>query len=43
MTIVNVEETLKALFPLKITHLPSGEELIFKAMITVFEDQYTSE
>jgi len=44
MTIVNVENTLKELFPLKIKHLPSdGEELKFKAMITVFEDQYTSE
>ena len=39
----NVENTLKELFPLKIKHLPSGDELIFKAMITVFEDQYTSE
>ena len=40
---VNVENILKTLFPLKIKHLPSGEELTFKAMITVFEDQYTSE
>jgi len=37
------EEVLKENFPLKIKHLPSGEELTFKAMITQFEDQYSSE
>lgn len=37
------EEVLKKNFPLKIKHLPSGEELTFKAMVTQFEDQYSSE
>jgi hypothetical protein len=38
-----LEEILKKNFPLKIKHLPSGEELTFKAMVTQFEDQYSSE
>ena len=37
------EEKLKQLYPLKIRHLTSAEELTFKAMITQFEDQYSSE
>ncbi|MBJ40358.1 MAG: hypothetical protein CMD83_18205 [Gammaproteobacteria bacterium] len=40
---IDLEENLKKNFPLKIKHLPSGEELTFKAMVTQFEDQYSSE
>lgn len=44
MTSSATENALKEKFPLEITHLPSGgDPLQFKAMITVFEDQYTSE
>ena len=40
---IDLEENLKKHFPLKIKHLTSEEELTFKAMITQFEDQYSSE
>lgn len=39
----SLEKNLTVGFPLRIKHLPSGQELTFKAMITQFEDQYSSE
>jgi hypothetical protein len=43
MAYIDAEKTLFQIFPLKIKHLPSSEELQFKAMITQFEDQYNAE
>lgn len=43
MAYIDLEQSLQNAFPLKIKHLPSENELIFKAMITQFEDQYSAE
>jgi hypothetical protein len=37
------EARLLQRYPLIIRHIPSGEEVEFKAMITMFEDQFSSE